>query len=180
MFWIDVPQAEEYLRRCCDAGDHPYGVHTPLWTLIKPLIAGDRFLHLGPAPGKPGNQQITLGLVSILQQCPTARAAQVSKPSSTSSRVVSWYRVSRTGTSSSADGASSSAAGMLTMPATAQSCASSNGAGGSDDMLLDIDAGDDSDNDPMRRLLLANGSAGASARTSSIDGSHQHKQPQQQ
>eukprot|EP00879_Flechtneria_rotunda_P010919 GHRR01011410.1.p1 GENE.GHRR01011410.1~~GHRR01011410.1.p1 ORF type:complete len:151 (+),score=38.72 GHRR01011410.1:2825-3277(+) len=150
MFWIDVPQAEEYLRRCCDAGDHPYGVHTPLWTLIKPLIAGDRFLHLGPAPGKPGNQQITLGLVSILQQCPTARAAQVSKPSSTSSRVVSWYRVSRTGTSSSADGASSSA------------------------------AGDDSDNDPMRRLLLANGSAGASARTSSIDGSHQHKQPQQQ
>lgn len=70
VFRIDGAQAGVYLRRCWASGAHPYDSTSPPWTQLKPLIAGDRFLCLEPAPGRPNSQHVTLDLLDMLRQLP--------------------------------------------------------------------------------------------------------------
>lgn len=78
VFRIDVAQAGEYLRRCWASSAHPYDSSQAPWTQLKPLIAGDRFLCLEPAPGRPTSQHVTLDLLDMLRQLPklARRSAQ--------------------------------------------------------------------------------------------------------
>lgn len=70
VFRIDSAQAGVYLRRCWASGAHPYDSTSPPWAQLKPLIAGDRFLCLEPAFGRPNSQHVTLDLLDMLRQLP--------------------------------------------------------------------------------------------------------------
>jgi hypothetical protein len=62
--------AGEYLRRSWASQPHPYDSSSSPWTQLKPLIAGDRFFNIEPAPGKAASQHVTLDLLDMLRQLP--------------------------------------------------------------------------------------------------------------
>jgi hypothetical protein len=65
-----LPHTGEYLRRSWASQPHPYDSSSPPWTQLKPLIAGDRFFYIEPAPGKATSQHVTLDLLDMLRQLP--------------------------------------------------------------------------------------------------------------
>lgn len=104
VFRIDIAQAGEYLRRCWELQDHPYDASTPPWTQFKPLIAGDRYLYIEPAPGRHSSHHVTIDVTEMLENYQTAaRAARAAKS-------LQPARSSSTGSSSRANGAGPSSA----------------------------------------------------------------------